>query len=183
VLPWVWLLVVLQNRVWPPSGEAAEAMERLFRAPLEQQPLLTALSVGLLAGICEELLYRGPVQSALVRRLPERSALLIGAVLFAAAHLDPHGILPRAVLGYLLGWIVLRSGSVFPAMLAHAAIDSTSLALSVWAPKGSPLDPELAGRLTLSVPWLIQLGAGAAMAAAGYALCRAQPPPEKSVDM
>ena len=49
------------------------------------------------------------------------------ALLFAAAHMDAHGIPLRFGLGLVLGWMVYRLGSIFPAMVAHAAFDYIQL--------------------------------------------------------
>jgi sodium transport system permease protein len=168
-VPWVVALVGLQNRVWPANSDMQRAMEKLFLPALQQNPVVMVIAVGLLAGVCEEILFRGPIQTAFARRLPGWAALLISSVLFAAAHMDPQGMTFRTLLGLLLGWIVLRGGSVYPAMLAHALIDSTNLALNVWGPKGSFWDLEHLVRL--SGPWALQLAAGAALLAVGTVLC------------
>jgi sodium transport system permease protein len=175
VLPWLFALVGFQHSIWPPDPQTSQAMEKLFRPSLEQHPWLTVIGVGLLAGVCEELLYRGPVQAALLQKLRPWTALWVGGFLFAAAHVEPAGMVYRTLLGVMLGWIVWRSGSVFPAMVAHMLIDSVNLGLAVWAPKGSLWDPELAvragGPLTQQV-W-IQLAIGTALLVMGWALCRA----------
>ena len=95
--------------------------------PLEHWPILMPLLIGLMAGVCEETLFRGPIQTGLLRRMPKWTAIVITALLFAAAHLDLWGMPIRAFLGVVLGWMVFRTGSVFPAMLMHAAFDATQL--------------------------------------------------------
>jgi sodium transport system permease protein len=117
----------LQARVWPPNKDAQEAMMRMLVPPLEHWPILMPLLIGLLAGVCEETLFRGPIQTGLLRRMPKWTAIVITALLFAAAHLDLWGMPIRAFLGVVLGWMVFRTGSVFPAMLMHAAFDATQL--------------------------------------------------------
>jgi membrane protease YdiL (CAAX protease family) len=102
-------------------------MLELFLPSFRQHPVLTVAVLGTLAGSCEELLFRGPLQTALVRRLPAWLALGIGGFLFAAAHGDAQGLLFRTLLGVLLGWLVLRTGSIFPAMGMHAVVDWIAL--------------------------------------------------------
>jgi hypothetical protein len=82
----------------------------------------------MLAGLCEETLFRGPIQKGLMRRLGVWPAIVIAAILFAAAHLDLPGMPIRTFLGIMLGWLVVRTGSIFPAMLMHAMYDITQLA-------------------------------------------------------
>jgi sodium transport system permease protein len=181
-VPWIHALAGLQERVWPQNPDAARVMNDLIRAPLERYPLLTVAAVGLLPGVCEELLYRGPIQTALARRLPARWALGIGAFLFAVAHMDPHGFLPRAILGFVFGWIVLRGGSIFPAMLAHGVYDAATLTFAHWGRPGSPFDLNLSappGPHAL-LPLSIQLAASAGLLLVGWRLCVQARPPRPS---
>ena len=99
---------------------------------MQTHPFITPLVIGALAGVFEELLFRGPIQTALSRKNSPWVAIIIGAVLFAAAHLDLHGMGLRAVMGIVLGWTVWRTGSIFPAMLIHGLYDAGTLGLSSW---------------------------------------------------
>jgi len=77
-------------------------------------------------------LFRGPIQTALMRKSRPWVAIAIGAVIFAAAHLDLHGLALRAALGVALGWVVWRSGSIFPAMVLHGLYDAGTVGLAAW---------------------------------------------------
>jgi membrane protease YdiL (CAAX protease family) len=131
--PWVQFAAQLQRLVWPGDSETAQHATRLIVESLRSHPLLTIVSVGVLAGVCEELFYRGPLQTAFIRKLPPWAAIILVGVLFGAIHMDLPGLPIRAALGVLLGWIVWRSGSIYPAMLAHGLFDSASLAMFWWA--------------------------------------------------
>ncbi len=128
LVPVVGAVVALQGRIWPPNPEFARAMANLFLPALQHNPLLTVVGVALLAGVCEEILYRGPIQTALARRLPPWLALGVGGFLFGAAHLYAEGLIPITLAGIMLGWVVLRGGSIFPAMLLHFVYDAVKLA-------------------------------------------------------
>src|SRR4029453_16239599 len=91
-------------------------------------PILLPIAIGVLAGVCEELLFRGPIQTGLIRRMPMWAALIISAILFAAAHLDVYGFSVRAIISIVLGYLVIRTGSIFPAMIAHGVYDLTKVA-------------------------------------------------------
>ena len=140
-------------------------------------PLFTAVTVGLLAGVCEELFYRGPLQTALARRLPVGLTLLVGGFLFAAAHLDAHGMLFRTLLGMLLGWIVLRGGSLFPAIVLHTVADAAHFGVLAWGLRaygGDGTDPAAAMnrfQAAFADSWPFWLAAGAALACFGLWLC------------
>lgn len=131
--PWTELLYVLQSQVWPASSEHMAESMKMFLPSVLERPILTALTIGALAGICEELLYRGPIQAAFLRRMPPWIALCAGGALFAAAHMDMHGFPIRMLLGVILGYVVWRGKSIFPAMLLHGVYDAVQLGRLAWA--------------------------------------------------
>ncbi|MDB5319296.1 MAG: putative transporter permease protein [Phycisphaerales bacterium] len=132
LVPVVGLLSGVQRHFWPADSETEKFMNDLLVPLLQTHPVFTALFIGAFAGIFEELLFRGPIQTALMRRNRPWAAIVITAAIFAAAHLDLHGFALRALLGIVLGWIVWRSGSIFPAMLLHGLYDAGTVGLAAW---------------------------------------------------
>ncbi len=86
------------------------------------------LCAAILPGVIEEALFRGVILTGLRRHLSPAAAVLICALLFAALHLSPWRFLPQLSLGLLLGWLTLRTGSCWPAALAHALHNGAVLA-------------------------------------------------------
>ena len=172
--PWVQLVATLQRLIWPSESEAAQQTTKLILDALRAHPLLTIAGVGALAGVCEELFYRGPLQTALVRKLPAWPAIILVGVLFGAIHMDLAGLPLRAALGVLLGWIVWRGGSIYPAMLAHGLFDSTSIALFWWAlhSQGEKALATQPSGLHLEQSDWVALSVGAASTVAGVILYR-----------
>jgi sodium transport system permease protein len=173
--PWVQLIGHLQRIVWPGESETSQLATKLIGDALTSYPVLTIVGVGVLAGVCEELFYRGPLQTAFVRKLPHWAAIVLVGVLFGAIHMDLGGLPVRAALGILLGWIVWRSGSIYPAMLAHGLFDSTSIAMFWWALRThgeKALATQPAG-LQIERSDVIALGVGAVMIGAGAMVLRA----------
>lgn len=82
-----------------------------------------------LAGAAEEALFRGVILTGLRKHLSPSAAVLICALLFAALHLSPWRFLPQLALGCLLGWLTLRTGSCWPAAVAHAVHNGVLLAI------------------------------------------------------
>ncbi|HSI33854.1 MAG TPA: CPBP family glutamic-type intramembrane protease, partial [Tepidisphaeraceae bacterium] len=132
LVPVVQVIGLLQSRVWPASDENAKMTVQLFGPALLAFPILVPIVVGMLAGVFEELLYRGVIQTALSRRGKPLVAILVTALLFAAAHLDLHGMPVRFALGCLLGYLAWRTGSLIPAILTHFLYDTASLGLMAW---------------------------------------------------
>lgn len=85
--------------------------------------------LSLTAGVTEELVFRGFLLSALQRAagslLP---ALLATSLVFGLLHAyqSSSGALRATLLGALLAAPVVATGSIYPAMAAHAAIDLVS---------------------------------------------------------
>jgi ABC-type Na+ efflux pump permease subunit/membrane protease YdiL (CAAX protease family) len=173
--PWVQFLAQLQRFVFPSESEMSQESTKLIVDALRAYPLLTIVGVGVLAGVCEEWMYRGPLQTAFVRKLPPWAAIVLVGVLFGAIHMDLAGLPIRAALGVLLGWIVWRGGSIYPAMLAHGLFDSASLSIAWWAlrTQGEQALTSQPSGFHLERSDVVALALGAAAVAAGAILFRA----------
>ncbi|WP_178130305.1 CPBP family intramembrane glutamic endopeptidase [Reyranella sp. CPCC 100927] len=90
--------------------------------------LAATLTIGLLGPFAEELLFRGLIYGYVDGRFGARAAWATSSILFAAAHAEPAHIALVLPIGILLGWVRLRSGSLWPCVLAHV-INNT---LVVW---------------------------------------------------
>jgi sodium transport system permease protein len=79
------------------------------------------LFLSVMPGIFEELFFRGILVHGL-RRVIRRKWLLAVAVgvIFGIFHVSLFRIAPTAWLGFILTWVVLFGGSIYPAMLWHA---------------------------------------------------------------
>lgn len=94
--------------------------------------VLVVVSVGPLV---EELLFRGALLSALLRRVGTGWAIALSSLLFACVHLPDLGFLWYAVpnlalLAAALAWLRLGSGSLWPAVVAHGV--NNLLAATAW---------------------------------------------------
>jgi len=116
---------------WPDDGAMREILEQSIRELMRTDTVLDVAVLFftgvLLAAVCEEVLFRGLLLQLLARRGGWASAILLGAVLFSAFHLDPIGFLPRLPIGLFLGLLVWRSGSLYPAVLAHGTFNFVGL--------------------------------------------------------
>jgi membrane protease YdiL (CAAX protease family) len=87
--------------------------------------LLVAVSVG----FCEEVVYRGYLQTQLSAFTGRASlGLCLQAVLFGLAHANqgPLAAARIAIYGLILGALAKRRGSLLPSILAHVGIDLSS---------------------------------------------------------
>ena len=82
--------------------------------------LYTLIVIAIVPAIGEELLFRGYLQQKTVKWLKNpHMAIAITAFLFSAIHLDFQGVIPRFVLGFLLGYLYHWSGNLLLPILAH----------------------------------------------------------------
>jgi len=152
----------LQERLLP-SPELALPAEI---AELGPTALLVLLC--LLPGFFEELLFRGALVTGLARDLRPWRVCLWQAVLFGAVHLSVYRFLPTGLVGAALAALVLRTRSIWPAVVLH----STYNALLVLGP-----DPEATARAEdargTALRWLDELHAGSPLGLALAALAAA----------
>jgi membrane protease YdiL (CAAX protease family) len=83
--------------------------------------LAATVAIGLLGPFAEELLFRGLIYGYVEGRIGPRTAWAISSLLFALAHAEPAHITLVLPIGILLGWVRMRSGSLWPGVVAHAA--------------------------------------------------------------
>lgn len=82
--------------------------------------LIGFVVIAVIAGISEELLFRGIIQSELYRGTKNiHVAIWVSAFLFSTIHFQFFGFVPRMLLGALFGYLYYWSGNIFVPMFAH----------------------------------------------------------------
>ncbi|MFC1582871.1 ABC transporter permease subunit/CPBP intramembrane protease, partial [Planctomycetota bacterium] len=94
--------------------------------------------IAVIPGIAEEILFRGFVLRGVSRSFGVWKGLVLAGLLFGSIHILPHKILPVSILGIALGFVVIRTGSIFPAMLAHILNNAFSLYQIYYSPEDLP---------------------------------------------
>jgi sodium transport system permease protein len=121
----------LSQWINPAPKEMLEQMRRLL-IPSGRSLLATLGLVALTPAVCEEALFRGPILRGLRSQLSPAASVVITGLLFGLFHLDFARILPASLLGVLLSFIALESGSILPAMLAHFINNAILVVLSYY---------------------------------------------------
>jgi membrane protease YdiL (CAAX protease family) len=105
-----------------------EVIKPLFRPCT----LFDLAAISLLAGLGEEMLFRGVLQEVLSRWLNLWLALTLASVLFGLLHLiTPTYAVMATLMGAYLGWLYIRSGNLLVPVTAHALYDFFALAFLV----------------------------------------------------
>ena len=99
------------------------AQERLFSASLPLQ----ILGPGLLAPVCEELLFRGLMFRIWTREFGRRSGILIVSLAFALYHGNPLQFLYAFPMGLVMQYFLEKGGSLACPAACHMAANLTSI--------------------------------------------------------
>ena len=81
--------------------------------------------------LAEETFFRGFVLNGLSRRWGFRAGAIGSALLFAASHGLTGLFIPVFMSGLVLAWVYRRTGSLWPAVLAHGSQNAIALAVAV----------------------------------------------------
>lgn len=99
--------------------------EQFLVMPHLSDLLLMLILMGLVAGIGEELLFRGIIQNLFKNWSGSvHLAVWLTALLFSVIHLQYHAILPRFVLGALIGYVYVYTGNLKYSILLHVIYNS-----------------------------------------------------------
>ena len=133
-----------------------------LRAGSTEDWALLAVSLVLVTGCSEELIFRGLLQTV-TRQALGRGGLLYGAVLFGVLHIGYHSLLDVilvSAIGLGFGYLVRWGGSLLGVALAHGLANVTLFLLM----------PALVATLPASALWgagLVGLGTAVGLLAAG----------------
>lgn len=130
--PAVNLLQSIVMRVYPISEQMAELLQSIKLA--DDNLWLTLLVVAALPAICEELAFRGFILSGLRHMGHKWTAIIISSVFFGAAHAIFQQSLIACLMGMIIGFIAVQTGSLLPGVLFHIIHNSMALLVQQFAP-------------------------------------------------
>lgn len=123
-------LAGLSLEIFPALQKVADAYsEQISELLVDATGLERALGiigVCVAAPICEEALFRGTILQEQRKTEAVVVAVIINGVMFSAFHLNPLSAVGLALLGIFLAHITVRSGSLIPAIVAHAAVNTAN---------------------------------------------------------
>jgi membrane protease YdiL (CAAX protease family) len=147
-----------------------EFLEKLFEELLgtQDQALSALLLLAIIAPLAEEFVCRGWLMPALLDQWRPSRAIAFTALVFGLMHLNPWQFFYAFYLGAWLGWVYVRTGSVWPCVVGHAVNNGLAWLTSLIAPEvgqaesSSLAPPEL-------LPWpVVMLSLMAVVACAGW---------------
>jgi membrane protease YdiL (CAAX protease family) len=127
-------LPVLFDRIHPIQEEHLQMFQDYLTAESYWEWLIMFSVAALIPAICEEITFRGVIQTGLRNSFGSRHAVIWGGLLFALLHLNPWSFVGLWCFGCLLGYLTEKTQSVRPAILMHML--NNALALAVIALQG-----------------------------------------------
>lgn len=131
-LPMMGLLAAtVRFRVWPFS-DVLRVVDELLVPLFRDCRVLDLAVIAILAGLGEEMLFRGVLQEWVARWVAGPSGAWIGlavaAVLFGLAHaITPSYVVLAGLMGLYLGWVWIASGNLLAPIVTHAVYDFLAL--------------------------------------------------------
>jgi membrane protease YdiL (CAAX protease family) len=128
---------------WPvgPLAGIKDFTDRVIRPLMMPCTLVDLAGIALLAGLGEEMLFRGVLQDIFRGWMPLWAAIGLSALLFGILHaVTPTYAVLAALVGAYLGVLYLLTGNLLAPIVAHAVYDFVALVYVTRGP-GSDVPP------------------------------------------
>jgi len=109
---------IQMDKVLPPPAWFMELFAKLFDSNLGVWGGI--MRVVIIAPVVEELIFRGVIMAGFIRNYKAVYAIFFSALLFALFHLNPWQFPATFLLGLMLGWLRIRTGSILACIAGHA---------------------------------------------------------------
>ncbi len=97
--------------------------------------MLDLFGISVLAGLGEEMLFRGLIQDVFSSSLPLWMAVALASLLFGMMHaVTPTYAVLAGLMGAYLGWLYLATGNLLGPIVAHAVYDFVALVYLMYGP-------------------------------------------------
>ena len=137
---------VLQSvvrQLYPISDSVRPALERMQELFHQADFSTLVLVIAVLPALCEELAFRGFILSGFRHLGHKWWAILFSALLFGLTHGVLQQSLLACLLGTILGFLAVQSGSILPGIIFHVVHNTLALANTRITPEMIPDAPPL----------------------------------------
>lgn len=119
--------IVGELMTYMPGYEAIVAFYEEVFAGID--PIFMFLGVVLIGPICEEIVFRGIILEGLLKNYSHQKAVVFSAVIFGLIHLIPIQVINAFFMGIVLGWIYLKTRSLWVCIALHVINNGLSVLL------------------------------------------------------
>ncbi len=145
------VVVSLQSSLNLHSASVQHIYDFLAHARTEA-PIQAFLIIAFVGPILEEVICRGYIQTRLIRRLGPMWGILLASILFGIFHRDFVQGGFAVLVGIYQGAVRYRTGSLFPAILCHIAVNATYCIIIF-----TGLGPILTDHVVVLTGWVVML--------------------------
>ncbi len=118
----------VQNLVIQPSEAFLEQRNALFMSATGPAGwVFVWLGAALVPALTEEFFFRGVLLATLRGKFGDPRGVVVVAALFALFHMNVYQLLVTFILGSILGWLVVRTGSLWTSVVFHLANNTAIL--------------------------------------------------------
>jgi len=124
--PMMMAVVLLTNFIFP--NNVAELIGGLAHYPW----WLMILAVAVMPAVCEEIVFRGYIQSK-HRHMSLKKMAVLNGLFFAIIHMNPHQFFYAFILGIIFVYMVHYTKSIWSAVISHFVINASQVSLVYFA--------------------------------------------------
>lgn len=93
----------------------------------------SVLMLVVLAPIMEEVLFRGILLESVRSKYSSGRAIVVSALMFGVIHIIPQQVVNAFVIGLILGYIYVRTDSLWPVIIIHALNNAMAYVIMQWS--------------------------------------------------
>lgn len=93
----------------------------------------SVLMLAILAPVLEEILFRGILLEAVREKYSSGRAIVVSALMFGVIHIIPQQVVNAFVIGLILGFIYVRTDSLWPVIIIHALNNAMAYVIMQWS--------------------------------------------------
>ncbi|MBD3289417.1 CPBP family intramembrane metalloprotease [candidate division KSB1 bacterium] len=117
----------LINQIFPMPEAVVETLKQAIQINTWWEFILIGFSAVILASVCEEMLFRGFLQTSFENSFDVTKAVMLTALLFGIVHFNPWWTIQLIIFGIFLGVLAWKSKSIIPSMVVHGINNGLSL--------------------------------------------------------
>lgn len=133
-------LAGLEKQFISMEKQAQELTERMLDVNTFGGLIFTLLVMAVMPAVGEELFCRGALQNIFAEKVNKHIAVWIVAIIFSLIHFQMYGFLPRMVLGALLGYLLIWSGSLWLPIIVHFVNNATVVLASYFGKESATME-------------------------------------------
>ena len=116
------------------------------------ESILVFITIALTPAICEELVFRGFLQSSLNLNFSPKLAFILTGILFGLFHFNPLNAIPLVIIGIYFSYLVYLTDSIVASMIAHLTNNTVMMLIYFSFPEfAEPMEQNYSSSEILSI--------------------------------